>query len=229
MRWVERGPEPQGVSEYAERFTSGWLRYCIDHVGARPDDDHWRDFTPHLRARFNNRCGYCERKCDYHAEIGNMAPSVDHFCPRCSCPTRVYDWTNWVYSCQRCNCKKADHWPPLGLVDPCSMEPEQKPERFFDYDTETGQIIPRTDLSSPEVQVALDTIQYLGLNQWDLPELRRDWIDGLREDMSKMARSDRQALIYFFTDPADERVEFIGTTKMFAATIGMAAFTHPGA
>jgi hypothetical protein len=109
------------------------------------------------------------------------------------------------------------------------MEPEQKPERFFDYDTETGQIIPRTDLSSPEVQVALDTIQYLGLNQWDLPELRRDWIDGLREDMSKMARSDRQALIYFFTDPADERVEFIGTTKMFAATIGMAAFTHPGA
>ena len=227
MRWVDRGPEPEGVSQHAQRYTSGWIGFCRHRDRARPDDDHWRDFTHRLRERFNNRCGYCERKCDYYAEFGSMGPSVDHFCPRCECPELVYAWTNWIFSCQRCNYEKADHWPASGFVDPCSADVGKRPEQFFDFDTETGQIIPREDLTNAESQMALDTIQYLGLNKWDLPELRRDWTKNLRDDMSQMAVSDRQAVLYFFTDPAYEKAEFIGTTKMLAAQIGMASFTHP--
>ena len=229
MRRVDRGPAPGGVAAYASRFTAGWIRYCNDRSTERPDDDHWRDFTHYLRERFDNRCGYCERICDYYAETGDVAPSVDHFCPRCECPELVYEWTNWVYSCQRCNYSKSDKWSDAGYVDPCSADMERQPERHFDYDLETGEVIPRKDLSSPERRRARDTIRDFGLNEFDLPELRLNWINSLREDMSRMARADRQALFYFFTDPGDGNMEFIGITKMFAAQMGMAAFTHPRA
>ena len=227
MRWVDRGPEPKGVAEYSDRFTVGWIRYCRDRTTERPDDDFWRDFTHYLRQHFDNRCGYCERKCDYYAESGDMAPSVDHFCPRCECPHLVYEWTNWIYSCQRCNHHKSDKWSNAGYVDPCSADIAKRPEHYFDFDTKTGEIIPKKGLSDPDLLRARNTIRDFGLNEYGLPELRLNWTHNLREDMSKMARSDRQALLYEFTNPADDRVEFVGITKMIAGQIGMAEFTYP--
>jgi hypothetical protein len=47
--------------------------------------------------------------------------NIDHFVPKEQAPDRMYDWTNWVYSCQRCNTNKGT------VADPLLLSPVDDP------------------------------------------------------------------------------------------------------
>ena len=175
MRWIDRGPEPGGVAGYASRFTQGWIDYFENRVGWRPEDYYWREFRQTLGSRSNNICWYCERQCYSNAHTGDRAPTVDHFRPRSKFPALAYVWSNWVFSCRRCNeDNKGNGWPELGYVDPALTMLGERPERYFDYDSETGEIIPKIGLTGDARQKAWHTIEDLGLNKLDVRYYRFD-------------------------------------------------------
>ena len=212
MRWIDRGPEPDGVFGYAGRFTQGWIDYFENRAGGRPEDSYWRGFRPALGSQTNNICWYCERQCYAGAESGGRAPTVDHFRPISKFPALAYVWSNWVFSCRRCNEDyKGNQWPEQGYVDPCADDVGERPERYFDYDAETGEIIPKTGLIGDARQKAWHTIEDLGLNKLDVRYYRFDHTQRFIEDLRALPVRDRQDFANFFTE---QSVEYAGVTRM---------------
>ena len=167
MRWVDRGPEPAGVAGYAQRYTQGWIDYFEEGKSERPTDFLWVLFRLNLGIQSNNNCWYCERLCD--AETGGRAPTMDHFRPLSRFPQLAYDWSNWVFSCRRCNEEnKKDSWPDLGYVDPAAVDVSERPDKYFEYDASTGEIIPRSGLMGDARQRSRQTIRDLGLDKLDV-------------------------------------------------------------
>ena len=214
MRWIDRGPEPEGINEYARRYTASWVDYFQDGVGQRPTDFLWSVFRPAMGSRSNNNCWYCERQCD---STGELAPTVDHFRPLRLFPQLAYDWTNWVFSCQRCNSdNKKDKWPESGYVDPCAAEIAERPERYFDYDATTGEIVPRDGVSGIARQRALHTIGDLGLNKLEVMYYRLQWTRQFIADLLSLPFTERQPFIEFITQ---QPAEYVGITGMAIAQL----------
>ena len=212
MRWVDRGPEPDGVAEYAKQFTQGWIDYFQSQIGGRPTDSHWRGFRPTLGNRTNNVCWYCERQCSLQTELGGRAPTVDHFRPISRFPQLAYEWSNWIFSCRRCNGEnKMDKWRDSGYVDPAADVPAERPESYFDYDVQTGELIPKDGLSEAARRKALDTITDLGLNKLDVRFHRIDWTRGFVADLMLLPLTDRQTFAEAFIQ---RPVEYAGVTGM---------------
>ena len=211
MRWVNRGPEPAGVDGYARDFTQGWIDYFQNTIGERPTDSNWREFRPLLGIRTNDTCWYCERRCYANAEHGGRTPTVDHFRPISRFPELAYEWSNWIFSCQRCNGEnKRDGWPATGYVDPCALDVSERPELYFDFDADTGEIAPKTDLAGAARDKAYNTIRDLGLNQLDVMFYRRIWTLKFISDVLELPVSERQAFIEFMTG----EVPYAGTTRI---------------
>ena len=220
MRWIDRGPEPPGVDGYARQFTQGWVDYFRHDIGGRPTDFFWSEFRPALGNRSANICWYCERLCEPASEASGKAATVDHFKPRSRFPELTYEWTNWVFSCRRCNGEfKQDKWPALGYVDPCAGDERERPEQYFDYDPGTGEIIAHPDLTGPARQKAWATITDLGLNRLDVLFYRLDWTRQFLADLRGLASTDRRAFVEFWTGRPHE---FAGSTGMAVAQLGAA-------
>ena len=188
------------------------LNIFQNRAGGRPDDSCWRGFRSALGSQTNNICWYCERQCYAGAESGGRAPTVDHFRPISKFPALAYVWSNWVFSCRRCNEDyKGNQWPEQGYVDPCADDVGERPERYFDYDAETGEIIPKTGLIGDARQKAWHTIEDLGLNKLDVRYYRFDHTQRFVSDLSSLPVEDRQDFIAFFTE---QPVEYAGVTRM---------------
>ena len=165
MHWVDRGPEPHGLEEVRIRYTPGWVSHCRDDGAEKPSDSLWGRFRDCLRPHFYSICGYCEEEVDQSRE------SVDHFRPKTKFPVLVYEWSNWVFACRECNNSKGDKWPDGGYVDPCACSMSERPENFFDFDLDTGSIIPLSPLSEERHSKSWNTIEDIGLN--DSEHLRK--------------------------------------------------------
>lgn len=146
MHWVDRGPEPDGVSDIKERHTPKWVSYYEFNVGNKPQDSHWRKFFDELYIQFYGLCGYCEREC-----LGE----VDHFRPKNKYPELVYNWNNWILACHSCNLTKGQKWSGTGYVNPCATSRPARPENFFDFDVLTGMLIPKRILSPKRYEKAV--------------------------------------------------------------------------
>lgn len=212
MRWIDRGAEPDGVAGYAQRYTPGWVDYFQNRVGGRPSDFLWSVFRPTLGSRSNNICWYCERQCDTEAEVGGLAPTVDHFRPISRFPQLAYEWSNWIFSCRRCNeDNKQDKWPDSGYVDPCAADVTERPEHYFDYDTATGEIVANDGISWDAKSKAEDTIDDLGLNKLDVMYFRLQWTRQFVTDLLSFPPSERLAFAkYIMQRP----IEYAGVTGM---------------
>ena len=125
----------------------------------------------------------------------------------------AYEWSNWVFSCQRCNVdNKGDKWPGSGYVDPCARSVAERPEQYFDYDVDTGELIPKDRLSTDlSRRRARNTINDLGLNQVDVRFWRIDWTRRFLADLWLLPRMDRRAFTELFTQ---QPVEYAGVTAM---------------
>jgi len=155
MHSVDRGPEPARLKPIRRRLTPAWVRHYRMHQGNRPGDARWREFQLELSDAFFSLCGYCETECK---------GEVDHFRPKSREPELAYEWTNWVLACHTCNQAKAEKWPAGGYVDPCAKRAPERPESFFDFDTTTGEIKPKEDLSEGRRRRARRMIEDLNLN-----------------------------------------------------------------
>ena len=212
MRWIDRGPEPVRVAAYAREYTLGWVSYFQDGVGSRPADSFWGEFRSQLGERSGYMCWYCERGCDPAAQVGDRAATLDHFRPLSRFPNMAYDWSNWVFSCHRCNVEfKQDNWPDNGYVDPAASHERERPERYFDYDMRTHDVIPRDDLTGDERRRAWNTIGDLGLNQLNIRFYRQDWTRRLIEEIRNLPIEERPALAEYL---ASQPSEYLGATRM---------------
>ncbi len=168
MRWVDRGPEPEALELIRSRYTRRWVGYYGNNGDPKPSDTRWRDFHDDLSNVFFGNCGYCEE-----TDKGE----VDHFRPKSRFPELAYEWTNWVFACHNCNHAKGDKWPGRGYVDPCARSRSARPERFFSFDTTTGEIILKAGLSPARRRKAIQMIGDLGLNDQHHLQKRRAWIE----------------------------------------------------
>ena len=222
MHWIDRGPEPADVAQYARQYTPGWVDYFQSGAGERPTDFLWSLFRPALGQSSNNNCWYCERQCDF---AGDLAPTIDHFRPLSLFPQLAYAWANWIFSCRRCNSdNKKDNWPEPGYVDPCAADVAERPERYFDYDAETGEIIPMNGLSGAALQRARHTINDLGLNKLDVMYYRLQWTRQFLADLLALPVSERQAFAEYITQ---QPAEYAGTTTMLVAQLRQTGPLHP--
>ena len=211
MRWIDRGPEPSGVEDYAREYTQGWVRHFRDRIGAPPDDSYWREFRDGLGQRSNGMCWYCERECAPASPAIGTAATLDHFKPRSKFPELTYEWANWVFSCRACNVEfKEDRWPQSGYVDPAAADIQDRPESYFDYDSRTNDVIPRQGLSDGQHKRAQDTIDDLNLNRLEVKVIRanliRDLFDYFEDDLDALAG-------FIETNP----IEFLGSSRMALA------------
>lgn len=196
------------------------MSYFQERVGSRPEDSYWREFRSELGERSGGNCWYCERRCDLAAEVGGRAATLDHFRPLSRFPNLTYDWSNWVFSCRRCNVDfKQDNWPDNGYVDPAIEDVGERPERYFDYDVRTHEVVPRHDLTGNERQRALNTIYDLGLNRIDVLFYRGRWMRQLAEDLRSLPAEERHAFSEYL---ASQPNEFLGTTRMVLAQLNEA-------
>ena len=213
MRRIDRGPEPDGVAGYARQFTPGWVDHFRGQTGGRPTDSYWREFRTLLGRRSAGVCWYCERRCaPASAAEDPLAATVDHFKPLRHFPELAYEWSNWIFSCQRCNGEnKQDKWPAAGYVDPAAVDESDSPERYFDYDLDSGHIVPRKDLSESALRRASDTINDLGLNKLDVWFRRLDWMRHIVADLRRFPIAERRAFAEFYLEQQDE---YAGVTGM---------------
>ena len=106
---------------------------------------------------------------------------------------------------------KKDKWPPSGYVDPSAEDEQDHPQRYFDYDSSTGEIIARPGLSAEARKRAQDTIDDLGLNKVDVRNNRLDWTRRFAEDWRSLSAGDRHAFAEFSIRLG---VEFAGAALM---------------
>ena len=215
MRWIDRGPEPDGVQGYARQFAQGWVSYFRHQIGGRPTDSYWREFRAALGRRSDGLCWYCEMQCHPASEVSGLSATVDHFRPLSQFPERAYEWSNWIFSCYRCNSdNKMDKWPALGYVDPGAGDERERPERYFDYDELTGEIVPHPSLTGDDQRKAEVTIADLGLNKIDVIFYRLDWTRRLVADLRMMPAEARAEFVDY---ALGQGVEFVGSARMLVA------------
>lgn len=167
MHWVDRGPEPNGLSAIRHSYTRRWIDYYKDGIGSRPNDSRWIGFRADLTTTFSDLCAYCEAVCK---------GEVDHFRPKSRFPELVYEWSNWLIACHDCNHAKGDKWPASGYVDPCAESTSKRPEYYFDFDTLTGELVPKVGLTSTRRQKAQRMINDLRLNEHHHLRKRLRWL-----------------------------------------------------
>ena len=175
MHYVDRGLEPRGLKKYRDDYTQRWVEYYEQGIGSKPKDSHWRKFNKNLGKVFSFLCGYCEKDCK---------GEVDHFRPKSRFPQKVYEWSNWVFSCHDCNNIKGGKLPNGGYIDPCTRTPSFRPEKFFEFDLKTGEIKPKSKLNGRQWQKARTMIDDLKLNAFHHLKSRSRWL-GLVSDMLK--------------------------------------------
>ena len=167
MHTVDRGPEPRGLKRVRDKYTPKWVAFFPRRQGRKPSDSKWRDFHGQLSDAFEGLCGYCEREAK---------GEVDHFRPKSIYPERVYSWENWVFACHTCNNNKLDKWPSGGYVNPCARSAPARPESYFEFDTETGDILPRQGLTPRRLRKAQRMIDDLHLNAFYHHKARARWL-----------------------------------------------------
>ena len=167
MHWVDRGPEPNGLKKIRLQYTPSWVRHYRNGLGVSPGDTYWRRFLGDLKNAFHGLCAYCE---------DTTKGEVDHFRPKSRDPELVYCWSNWVFSCHDCNHSKGKRWPAWGYVDPCARSKAACPENYFTFDTQTGEILVKKQLTSRRRDKAQRTIEHLGLNDFHQLKKRCEWL-----------------------------------------------------
>ena len=208
---IQRGKVPEALAEVRTRYTPKWVAFYERKTGKKPTDTKWRTFEPTLRERFVTLCGYCEELCK---------GEVDHFRPKSVFPREVYVWDNWVYACHTCNNSKGEEWIATGYIDPCATRADEHPERFFEFDTKTGEILPKKGLSKPLFDRAVNTRDDLKLNAYHHLKERVLWLKVIEQALGSNGASEesRAALVALVTS---RETKLSSIARTFIAACGI--------
>ena len=182
MRSVIRSPEPARLAEL--RATGKpWRDLTSQDRNA---------IRSALRSDFGPICSYCQQLCQPARPRSQTdetpAPpdeeSIEHFRPRDKFPSLIFDWLNLIYACYRCNQMKDGKWPvaddmktlfltrfysprytPVSeYVNPNEADDLRPAQEFFDWDFETGEMMPSENLDRVDWSIARRTIFDIDLN-----------------------------------------------------------------
>ena len=188
MHSVQRSPEPAFLAD-------------IRAAHCRWEDVNKGRIRDALVEDFGEVCAYCEQRCDPISANGvRNAETVDHFRPRSKFPDRWLDWHNLIYACYRCNQNKENSWPGYDgeitnkilaarhtrytpqseYVDPNATAGHRPTHEFFDFDVDTGEIAPASELDDLEWSTARRTILDIDLNDKRLGENDQSHLWNLR-------------------------------------------------
>jgi uncharacterized protein (TIGR02646 family) len=112
---------------------------------------------PILMLMTQEHCSFCD---GFPIETVS-SNSIEHFKPKSAFPLLAYYWENLFYCCSKCQESKLEDF------DEKLLKPDVANylfEYYFQYDTETGNIIPNPDRMKNDLQRAEKTIELYGLN-----------------------------------------------------------------
>ena len=172
-----------------------------DHIGSFYRSDSVKEALLKL---YHHKCGYCESNSNHAATL-----QVDHYRPKSGVKEDadhkgyywlIYEWSNLILSCQKCNLSKKHHFPisgrriieppakdqwavnsqPHQLEQPDLINPEiDRPEEYFRYSSD-GILF-----SKNSNQRAEKTITILKLNRKDLLWARQRKIKRFRTQFNQ--------------------------------------------
>ena len=108
----------------------------------------YASYRPWLRDEFSFRCAYCLAREQWGRVSGEF--DLDHFVPQAANPSLATEYDNLVYSCHRCNLRKADDAVP----DPLRTLTSETVKTHFDgtlagLTSEADRLIRALFLNSP--------------------------------------------------------------------------------
>ncbi len=117
-----------------------------------------------LREAFHGKCGYCERI---------EARTIDHFWPQSLYADKIWDWDNYILSCDVCQSNKGFH-SPVNRQGRQMLNPrEDEPLHYLYIDPASGKIFALPSDDDRE-QRGMYTITVLQLDQRpDLDQQRK--------------------------------------------------------
>ena len=165
-----------------------------------------RDIRDALARDFGEFCAYCEQACEppTFGEEARNAETIDHFRPLSRFPDLWLDWLNLVYACKRCNRSKGNKWPefdqdtfsrglqggghtpPSEYINPNAIGGRRPANEFFDFNIDTGEIIPAAGLDYMALWVASRTIRDIDLNDAELGETDPAHLLNLRRNQKNL-------------------------------------------
>jgi uncharacterized protein (TIGR02646 family) len=168
MICVERGPEPDGFVLRA----ADWRKRFEETHQQNPDltpAQFWSRVRKEVRAdaqvlyeAFYEKCAYCEAKMSHVS-----SPQIEHYRPQNKFPDRMFDWSNWLVSCGRCNQKKWAHFPDCD-GQPCLLDPTaEDPSGHLDFSR--TRALAKTHRGAK-------TVELIGLNRSPLEDDRARWM-----------------------------------------------------
>lgn len=190
------------------QYTPRWLDYYNNGLGSRPSDSRWREFHSDVDRVFFSLCAYCEELC---------RGEVEHFRPKSRFPQLVYEWSNWVFACHDCNHLKSDNWPSGGYIDPCAKSNPARPDNYFDFDTLTGEVIPKSGLTPTRLRKARQMIDDLRLNESHHLKKRLERLELISRIISGFSDTDDPIFRAFAKEITDRGVQLSSIVRTFLA------------
>ena len=186
MEYIPKPPEsrPAALDQYADEWKK-WQAYHQDETKKQPKG-HWThpDIREPLVKLFLACCGYCGQgtgKQDTHYE-----GQVDHYIPKgrkADSPKLVYDWTNYIWSCQPCNHEKGETYQPDCLpLNPCDTEDMAG----IELDENSGCYQPNSGCSKARFEL---TRRITWVNEDSRADRRRKMVGLFRNCIKEMAQT----------------------------------------
>ena len=239
MRSAKRSPEPWFLAEL-RTADKAW-----PDDSSSPERGQIRAA---LRQDFKAICAYCQQSCEpvrrTQAQNGSETrplpneESIDHFRPRNKFPSLRFDWLNLIYACYRCNQRKGGSWPGCDepqpdqsisdgnsgykpvteYVNPNAVEGQLPAGAFFDFNIDTGEMMPSEQLDRPEWYTARRTILDIDLNDQNLGEndRRHLWNQRIRQRDLLIEQLSQQKC---FDAQVRMMLEFMAPDKPFSSFI----------
>lgn len=165
MLKVNKEEEPEFLLAYKKKYSpKTWADYNRDDIRNKIKENI-------LVLEQEEYCPYCEKRI-YASDDGH----IEHIKPRDNYPKEFQDYENIIVSCNQknsCGVHKKNNYDSkfINLVT-------DNPEYYFDYNIASGEIVPKTnDENSNEYIRAVYTIDTLSLNNYELKEARKAFID----------------------------------------------------
>ena len=164
MKYFNRHPEPDFLSDHAARWNEQWSRLKQRNPGASFQwNTHERQrvnqkIVPLLARQTQDHCSYCDA---YPQRTGD--DTIDHFCPK-GAPAfhhLAYTWTNLYIACNHCQRSKMEDFSDK-LLRPDADD--YAFERYFVYNYSTHEITPNPAADEADKEKALETIKIFNFN-----------------------------------------------------------------
>ncbi len=171
-----------------ERNAEAWTNHYIKQRKSNNNYWNWhtdnyerveRILTPILSNISNFHCSYCGI---YPLKQNVGGRSIDHFKPKSEFPELAFEWTNLFIACPDCQNIKGNNYPLE--IEP--LKPDSCHYHFdywfeIDWTINKNYIIPNKDRNDTEKKIAQETINWLGLNKGDRPDVRYDELEKYKD------------------------------------------------